>query len=391
MTNSKWFGTSPSDPVEDLLARLSAVESYANDLERKIANFDSPQPLSRVDPISYQNPFEGQRAIDPADEQHMWYSNGEWRKAGGNPVFAIKVFEDDEVNIVKDRAFVLEIPEDLDGGTIIRAGAFITTAGGDQEIDITHDGGASILDAHITIPAGDLSSLTGHTATCNTDVAWGDQFSINTIAADGMGLGVWIVVMNAQVGGALLQGLQGEPGGVTQFQGAWTTATGYVAGDVVVHNNVVYLVTADHTSGGTTEPGVGVNWEDFLAPLIDVPQFGAGGMVINGNNYVLDTGLKGWMEVPYDGTITAATLLADAAGNIVVDVWKTTYSGFPGSAANSITGGNPLTLTGANKTKNTTLTGWTTAVTEGDIIYVNVVSASVITKVTMSLKVARLV
>jgi hypothetical protein len=66
-----------------LLRRQAALESHITDLERQIANFDSPAPISRVDPVTYLNPYEGQRAVDPADEQHMWYSNGQWRKAGG--------------------------------------------------------------------------------------------------------------------------------------------------------------------------------------------------------------------------------------------------------------------------------------------------------------------
>lgn len=42
----------------------------------------------------------------------------------------------------------------------------------------------------------------------------------------------------------------------------WATSTAYVIDDIVVHGGVVYRAIANHTSGATTEPGVGVDWED---------------------------------------------------------------------------------------------------------------------------------
>ena len=299
MTNSKWFGNSDADPIGDLMRRIAAVESYANDIERRLANYDSPQPVARVDPLTYLNPYEGQRAIDPADEQHMWYSNGEWRKAaaGGGAIYEIKVFEDDEVNIVKNRAFVWEIPEDLDGGIIMKAGAFVTTPSGDQVIDISFDGGATILEDNIEIPAGDKSSKTGVTPQAvggGVEVAWGDQLSINTLSASGMGLGTWVLVFNAGVGGVTIVGEKGDPGGITNWSGtwtgnapasagAWTTATGYTVGQVVQSGGTFYVATSGHTSGSGTQPGVGGSW----ATVWQVVNYTTGDAVSNnGSSYV---------------------------------------------------------------------------------------------------------
>jgi hypothetical protein len=59
------------------------------------------------------------------------------------------------------------------------------------------------------------------------------------------------------------QGFQGAAGGMMSWQGAWVTATGYVVDDAVEHNGSSYICTANHTSGTASEPGVGVDWEDF--------------------------------------------------------------------------------------------------------------------------------
>lgn len=115
--------------------------------------------------------------------------------------------------------------------------------------------------------------------------------------------------------------------------------------------------------------------------------------VIDGADAVIETGLKGYLEVPFACTITAATLLADQSGSIVVDIFKSTYAAFdppttPGSGQ-KITASAPPTISAAKKSQNTTLTGWTTAITAGDILAFNVNSVTTIQRVTLSLKVTR--
>ena len=44
------------------------------------------------------------------------------------------------------------------------------------------------------------------------------------------------------------------------WKGAWATTTPYSLNDTVEHNGSGYVCTADHTSGATTEPGVGASW-----------------------------------------------------------------------------------------------------------------------------------
>ena len=46
------------------------------------------------------------------------------------------------------------------------------------------------------------------------------------------------------------------------WKGAWATSTPYSLNDTVENNGSGYICTADHTSGATTEPGVGASWTD---------------------------------------------------------------------------------------------------------------------------------
>jgi hypothetical protein len=111
--------------------------------------------------------------------------------------------------------------------------------------------------------------------------------------------------------------------------------------------------------------------------------------VIDGGGSAITTGTKGFLEIPWDCTITKATLLADQTGSIVIDVWVDTYANFSPTDADSITASAPPTLSSARSSQDSTLTGWTTSLTSGNIIGFNVDSASTVERVTLSLTVER--
>ncbi len=92
-----------------------------------------------------------------------------------------------------------------------------------------------------------------------------------------------------------------------------------------------------------------------------------------------------YVEVPFAMTITAARIVADASGSAVVDVWKDTYSNFPPTVADTITASAKPTLSSAQKSQDTTLTGWTTSVSAGDWIAFKLESMSTATKVVVTL------
>ena len=111
--------------------------------------------------------------------------------------------------------------------------------------------------------------------------------------------------------------------------------------------------------------------------------------IIDGGGSAITTGQKGHLRIPFACTINRVTMLADQSGSIVVDIWKTNYAGFPPADGNSITSSAPPTITTAQKSQDSTLTGWTTAITADDTLAFNVDSCTTIERVTISLKVTK--
>jgi len=109
--------------------------------------------------------------------------------------------------------------------------------------------------------------------------------------------------------------------------------------------------------------------------------------IIDGGGNAITTGIKGDLEIPFGCTIQRVTMLADQTGSIVVDVWKDTYSNYPPADADSITAAAPPTIASNTKSQNSTLTGWTTAITSGDVLRFNVDSCTAITRVCISMQV----
>lgn len=115
--------------------------------------------------------------------------------------------------------------------------------------------------------------------------------------------------------------------------------------------------------------------------------------VIDGGGSTIATGMKGYLEIPFACTINRWTLLGDQSGSIVVDVFKCDYASFDPTttpaSGNKITASAPPTISTAKKAQSSTLTGWTTAVSAGDILAFNVNSVTTMQRATLSLKFAR--
>lgn len=110
--------------------------------------------------------------------------------------------------------------------------------------------------------------------------------------------------------------------------------------------------------------------------------------IIDGGGAVITSGVKGYIEMPFEGTITAARLLGDVSGSIVVDILKGPYSTLP--PATSITASAKPTLSSAQKSQDTTLTGWTTHIDAGEWLGFQVTGTpATVTRVTVSLTVVR--
>lgn len=110
-------------------------------------------------------------------------------------------------------------------------------------------------------------------------------------------------------------------------------------------------------------------------------------LAIDGGGSTITTGVKADVYVPYACTITANTLIADQSGSAVVDIWVTNaFSSVP-TVANTITASALPTLSIAAQSQDTTLTGWTTAISAGSRIRYNVNSATTVTRLNLTLTV----
>ena len=104
---------------------------------------------------------------------------------------------------------------------------------------------------------------------------------------------------------------------------------------------------------------------------------------IDGGGSTPSTGAKGQQNVPTNCTIYGWVLTADQSGSAVVDVLKSTYSGFPTTA--SIASTDKPTLSSVQKNENLSVSAWTTALTKGDQLQINLNSVTTCTRLNLTI------
>jgi len=145
---------------------------------------------------------------------------------------------------------------------------------------------------------------------------------------------------------------------------------------------------------GVIERANGTTWETYSGSGGgggSTVRTGAVGIIIDGGAAVITPGIKGFLEIPFSCTIAGVTLLSSdplvLSGSIVVDIWKAPYGSYPPTVANSIVAAAKPTISGATKSKDTTLTGWNKIVGAGDVLGFKVDSVTSLVRVTLSLAV----
>jgi hypothetical protein len=108
---------------------------------------------------------------------------------------------------------------------------------------------------------------------------------------------------------------------------------------------------------------------------------GSFGVTIDGNGGVITVGQRGYITVPYNGTISDWQMVADRTGSCLIDITKSTFAGFP--TQTSITGSAPVSMSSAQKASSSILTGWNTTITAGDVYGFTLISASLITRLNL--------
>ena len=117
--------------------------------------------------------------------------------------------------------------------------------------------------------------------------------------------------------------------------------------------------------------------------LYEQAKKGSFGITVDGAGTALTIGNKGYLTIPYSGTITGWQLIADTSGSCVIDVWKA--AGTIPTLYNTIAGTEKPTLSSQQINSDLSLTTWTTTVSAGDIICFNIDSATTITRVNLNI------
>lgn len=132
-------------------------------------------------------------------------------------------------------------------------------------------------------------------------------------------------------------------------------------------------LTGDVTGSGTTSIAT------TASANIKVTTFG---ITVDGAGVTPSTGSKGYITVPYAGTITKWYIVADQSGSCVVDIKRSGTSIIGG-------GGNKPTLSSAQRA-NATPSSWTsTSVSAHDEFEFNLDSATTVTRVNLMIEVAK--
>lgn len=158
---------------------------------------------------------------------------------------------------------------------------------------------------------------------------------------------------------------------------------------VLVKGVTTFLGLRDTPSSfsGETKKITRVNAGESALELVDSEA--ALTFIIDGGGSAISIGEKGHLVAPFDCEIQSVEMEADQSGSIKVDIWKDTYANFPPDNDDSICGGNEPEISGAQKDKDTTLTGWTKSIAEGEVLAFYVDSCTTIERVTVGLKVKK--
>lgn len=233
----------------------------------------------------------------------------------------------------------------------------------------------------VTVVATTNQALTG-TPTIDGQATAAGSLILLTAQSTGSQNGPWVAAA-----GAWSRPTWYPSGGTTQaFQFITTLVRlGTVYGGSTWRQTAAAPITIDTTATTWVVTKIALSSSTTTGPLLT----SAIGITIDGAGSPITTGNKGYLYCPFACTITAATMLADQTGSIVIDIWKIAYASFPPLVGNSITSATPPTITSAQKSQDNTLSSWVVSVAAGDTFAFNVNSCSAITRVNLVLTVSR--
>lgn len=173
------------------------------------------------------------------------------------------------------------------------------------------------------------------------------------------------------------------PATLVNFRGTWSSSTGYNANDEVVYNGLGYVALSANTN---VTPTTAATWATLSSTIRAIgASFGA----FQSGATALSGSLTSCTPVYYSGTILGVEVISDVSGSVTVDVKTVAHSSWTGtSSASSITASAIPALSSAARYTDTTLTGWTKAVTAGTDFCFVLTSPTTVAGVGIALQVA---
>lgn len=120
------------------------------------------------------------------------------------------------------------------------------------------------------------------------------------------------------------------------------------------------------------------------------------GITIDGAGSVPTTGPKGFIQIPFAGTITGWTIVADRSGSVSIEIWKVASSAPPAApsiptSSNKISASAPCALSSAQSAAvgASGVSTWTTAVAQWDVIAFQLDSIATVQRLTLELQIQR--
>ena len=151
----------------------------------------------------------------------------------------------------------------------------------------------------------------------------------------------------------------------------------------LVFNNGSLLGGVDYSLSGSvltfnTPPVSGSTLQFYGLVATGKDRYKNVSLTIQNDGDEITSGVKGIINIPFNGQIIGWSILTNSVGDIVMDVYKDSFDNFvyPGSQINSITNGNKPTISGQIKKKSLDVSGWDTTLNKYDVLTINVDSTN---------------
>lgn len=137
----------------------------------------------------------------------------------------------------------------------------------------------------------------------------------------------------------------------------------------------------------TRPPIVLVGGKPKVLPAGDTVRGVLGGVQVtfDGGGGAIAVGSSASVRLPYGLVISRATMLGDVSGSMTVDVQVDTLAAYPPTTGDSIVASNPPRLASQSASEDVTLTGWTTTIAAGAVVRFQVLSNTIVGRLTLIL------